>query len=98
MKINTKKLMFPMEIKEKCDRYLSRKNLEITYYNGYMVEFKNTNFSTISPHKILLKSKEREIVILYYGEHYYDEELYFINDTNNACTFPRLRELVTNYF
>lgn len=98
MKINKKKLVFPKEIKDKCDRYLSRKNLEITYLNGYMIEFENTNFSTISPHKILMKSKEKEVVILYYGEYLYDDELYFINDTNNACTFPRLRELVSNYF
>lgn len=98
MKINKKKLEFPKEIKDKCDRYLSRKNLDITYIDGYMIEFKNSNFSTLSPHKILMKSGEKEVIILYYGEYLYDDELYFINDTNNACTFPRLRELVTNYF
>ena len=98
MEIKKKKLEFPKEIKDKCDRYLSRKNLEITYINGYMMEFTKTNFSTISPHKILLKTKEKEVVILYYGAYLYDDELYFINDTNNACTFPRLRELVSNYF
>ncbi|MBR1884353.1 MAG: hypothetical protein IJ809_05435 [Clostridia bacterium] len=98
MKIKTKKLEFPKEIKDKCDRYLSRKNLEITYLNGYMMEFKNTNFSTISPHKILMKSKDKEVIILYYGEHLYDEELFFINNTKNGCSFQKLRELVVNYF
>ena len=56
MKIKTKKLEFPKEIQDKCERYLKRKTLEITYLNGYMVEFKGTNLSTISPHKILIKS------------------------------------------
>lgn len=98
MKINKKKLEFPKKIKDKCDRYLSRKNLEITYFDGYMMEFKGTNISTISPHKILLKSKEKEVVILYYGEHLYDEELFFINNTKNGCSFQKLRELVVEYF
>ena len=98
MKINKKKLEFPKELKAKCDRYLSRKTLEITYLNGYLIKFAGTNISSISPHKIILKSAEKEVVILYYGEYLYDDELYFINDTNNACTFPRLRELVSNYF
>ena len=98
MKINKKKLEFPKELKDKCNRYLSRKTLEITYFDGYMVEFKGTNISTISPHKILLKSKEKEVVILYYGEHLYDEELFFINNTKNGCSFQKLRELVVEYF
>ena len=41
---------------------------------------------------------DKEVVILYYGEYLYDEELFFINDTNNRCTFQKLRELVVNYF
>lgn len=43
MKIQTKALEFPQEIKDKFERYLSRKRLEITYYNGHIVTFKNTN-------------------------------------------------------
>ncbi len=98
MKIKTKKLEFPKEIQDKCEKYLKRKTLEITYLNGYMVEFKGTNLSTISPHKILIKSSDKEVVILYYGEYYYDEELFFINNTKNGCTFSKLRELISNYF
>ena len=98
MKIKTKKLEFPKEIQDKCEKYLKRKTLEITYLNGYMVEFKGTNLSTISPHKILIKSSDKEVVILYYGEYYYDEELFFINNTKNGCTFSKLRELILNYF
>ncbi len=98
MKVKKKKLEFPKEIQDKCDRYLSRKTLEITYLNGYMVGFDNTNLTYISPHKIILKSKEKEVMILYYGEHLYDEETFFINDTSKACTFQKLRELVVNYF
>ncbi len=98
MRITKKKLEFPKELKDKCNRYLSRKTLEIAYFDGYMVKFAGTNVSTISPHKILLKSKEKEVVILYYGEHLYDEELFFINNTKNGCSFQKLRELVVNYF
>ena len=98
MKIKTKKLEFPKEIQDKCERYLKRKTLEITYLNGYMVEFKGTNLSTISPHKILIKSSNKEVVILFYGEFYYDEELFFINNTKNGCTFSKLWELISNYF
>lgn len=98
MRIYKKKLEFPKEIQEKCERYLSRRTLEITYLNGYIVKFSGTNMSAISPHKILIKSSDKEVVILYYGEYLYDEELFFINDTNNRCTFQKLRELVVNYF
>ena len=84
MRITKKKLEFPKELKDKCNRYLSRKTLEITYFDGYMVKFAGTNISTISPHKILLKSKEKEVVILYYGEHLYDEELFEALRNNDA--------------
>ncbi len=53
MKINKKKLEFPKEIKDKYDRYLSRKKLDITYIDGYMIEFKNSNFSTLSDNTII---------------------------------------------
>lgn len=98
MNIRKRKIKFPSEVKNKCNRYLSRKTLEITYFDGYMIDFTNTNFSTLSPHKILLKSKEKELIILYYGDYYCKGELYFINDTKNPCSFQKLRQLVGNYF
>jgi len=98
MKVVKKKLEFPEELKDRCNTYLSRKNLEITYINGYLIEFKNTNISSLSPHKILIKSDAREVVILYYGEYYYDDKTFFINDTSTACSFHKLRELVASYF
>ena len=98
MEIIKKKLEFPVELKHRCNMFLKRKCLEITYINGYLVEFKNTNITTLSPHKILLKSGSKEVVILYYGEYYHDDKIFFINDTTNACSFNKLRELVATYF
>lgn len=98
MKFDKKRLEFPEETKEQFERYLSRKTLEITYYDGYMINFGNANISAISPYKVIMKSRTKELVILYYGDYMYDENLYFINTTKNACTFARLRELVRNYF
>jgi len=42
MRITKKKLEFPKELKDKCNKYLSRKTLEITYFDGYMVKFAGT--------------------------------------------------------
>lgn len=98
MKIKTKKLEFPKEIQDKCERYLKRKTLEITYLNGYMVEFKGTNLSTISPHKILIKSSNKEVVILYYGEYYYDEELFFINNTKKRMHIFKIKRINIKLF
>ena len=98
MEVIKKELEFPKEIKDQFEKYLSRKTIEITYVNGLMVEFDKSNFCSISPYKIVMKSDDITLVILYYGEYHQTEGLYFVNDANNPCTFPKLREIVTKLF
>ena len=98
MEFKKKKLKFPAKIKSDIERYLTRKNLEITYFEGYMMELDKANISNISPHKILFKKEDKELVILYYGDHHYDDKLFYINESKNPCTFGKLRELISKYF
>ena len=98
MEVIKKELAFPQEIKDQFEKYLSRKNIEITYVNGLMIEFSKSNFCSISPYKIVMQSDNIGLVILYYGEYHQSEGLYFVNDADHPCTFPKLRELVAKMF
>ncbi|MEG2232957.1 MAG: hypothetical protein RRY16_03245 [Bacilli bacterium] len=45
----------------------------------------------INPSKIIIKKSGKEIVVLFYGEYYYEEDAIFIYDIHNKYTWNKLR-------
>lgn len=69
MGIQIEKLKIDSEFKEKINKTFSRKNLEITYFNGYIVKFNKCNMESISPHKILFSSPTKNLIVLHYADY-----------------------------
>ena len=61
MKIKLQRIELDQEIKNKLDATIKGKNIEITYYNGYLTKFDKCNVESISPHKIVICNEEKNV-------------------------------------
>lgn len=94
MKICSKKMEIPNDFKDKLETTLGIKGVEYTYIPGELIHFEKTNIDCVNPNKIIVKKSNKEIMILFYGEYYYEEEAFFIYDIHNKCTWNRLKEIM----
>lgn len=94
MKISSKKMKISDDFKNKLETTLGIRNTEYTYIPGQLIQFKGTNICCINPNKILIKKSGKEIMVLYYGEYYYDADALFIYDIQHRCTLNKLKELM----
>ena len=51
--IKLEKIHFDKDIIEELNKFAKNYKKKVTYYYGYIVEFKKTNVYAISPHKIV---------------------------------------------
>ncbi|HHW69375.1 MAG TPA: hypothetical protein GX747_03465 [Tenericutes bacterium] len=66
-KIEVKDLGFPVSIKQRVEKYLPTKSLDITYIKGQLISFKGTNIDVINPYKILVKKYRKELMLSVMG-------------------------------
>ena len=95
MEIYNKKMKFPEDIKKKLETTVGIKNTEITYINGGLISFKGTNMDCINPNKAIVKKGNKEIILLFYGQYYVDQDAFFIYDIHHKCTWNKLKELLS---
>lgn len=98
MKLRVEKIKIEPELKQKIESTIMRKNLEITYYNGYLVKFDKCNLESITPHKILISNDEKNLLVMHYADYMETDGLYFIDGQKDALTISTLKEYVKNYF
>ena len=48
----------------------------------------------VNPNKIVIKKSEKEVIVLYYGEYYHDEDAIFLYDIQHRCSWNKLKELM----
>ena len=95
MRINSKQMDIPASFKEKLETTLGVKNTEYTYIPGNLIEFPGTNINCLNPNKVLVKKGEKEIIVLFYGQYYYDDDAIFIYDIRHKCSWNKLKELMS---
>ena len=91
MNIRYEKLKISDEIKEKINLLTRTANIEVTYYNGYIIKFEKSKVESISPHKILLSNPLKNLLIMYYADYIENDDLYFIDGESvyvPALIFP----------
>lgn len=98
MTLKMEKISIDPELKDKINKTINRKTLEITYYNGYIVRFDKCNVESISPHKILISSNEKNLLVMHYADYHENDELYYIDGEKQPLTITGLKEYVKNYF
>lgn len=94
MKICSKKMKISNDFKDKLESTIRNKNTKYTYIPGQLIQFKGTNMSCVNPNKIIIKKAEKEVIILNYGEYYYEEDAIFLYDIQHKCTLNKLKELM----
>ncbi|MFI3260834.1 MAG: hypothetical protein R3Y13_03885 [bacterium] len=66
MKYN-KEILISESLKTKIETTVGKKNAEITYCTGGIVEVPKFNLDYINPAKIFIKKNDKHLVILNYG-------------------------------
>ena len=94
MKICSKKMKISDDFKNKLETTIGVRNTEYTYIPGQLIQFKGTNMCCVNPNKIVIKKSEKEVLVLYYGEYYHDEDAIFLYDIQHRCSWNKLKELM----
>ena len=96
MNTTVEKVEFPEFMKDKLESFIKRKNLGITYENGSIVRFHNTNIDVLEPHKIILETENNQVVLLYFGNYLENKNKFYLYNLANPISFTTLQELVKN--
>ena len=81
-------------MKDKIDTFIKRKGVEITYENGSLVKFNNTNIDVIEPHKIIIETSDIQLLLLYYGNYAENKNKFYLYDLSCPISWTGLQELV----
>lgn len=98
MKVEFKKLEISNEIRQKIESLTFRKDIKITYYNGYITKFEKSNIESISLHKIILSNPLKNLLIMHYADYIQNDDLYFIDRESEPLTMSKLRDYIKDYF
>ena len=98
MKIKLQKIELEQEVKDRFDALFKRKNMEITYYNGYITKFDKCNVESITPHKILISNNEKNLLIMHYADYLETDGLYSMMEkmcmTNQKLLFEKVTSMI----
>ena len=89
---------FDKDTIEELNKFAKNYRMEVTYYYGYIVEFKKTNVYAISPHKIVFKKYGYNLLVLHYDDYHTNENLFFIPEEKEPYTIGSLKRYIKEYF
>lgn len=95
MNICSKKMEISQDFKKKLESTIGITNTEYTYIPGQLMQFNNSNIDCINPNKIIIRRSGKEVMVLYYGEYYFEEDALFLYDIHNKCSLNRLKEILS---
>ena len=98
MKVEFKKLEISNEIRQKIESLTFKKDIKITYYNGYITKFEKSNIESINPHKIILSNPLKNLLIMHYADYIQNDDLYVIDGESEPLTISKLRDYIKDYF
>ena len=98
MELIVEKMDFEPDFKDKFNNAISKKTLEITYFQGYIVKFDKCNVESITPHKILISNDTKNLLVMHYADYYENNEIYYIDGIREPLTITKLKKYVKNYF
>ena len=103
MEVNTiaiklEKIHFDKDTIEELNKFAKNYRMEVTYYYGYIVEFKKPNVQAISPHKIVFSKYGYNLLVLHYDEYHENNNLYLIPNEKEPFTIGSMKKYVRQYF
>ena len=98
--MNITRVKFPKALKEKVERGVNKRKLNISFIDSAIIEMKNTNMRIIEPYRIVFKSKSdnptKYLVALVFDEELGSSLTIFINEIRetNKCSITKLLKVV----
>ena len=89
---------FDKDTIEELNKFAKNYRMEVTYYYGYIVEFKKTNVYAISPHKIVFTKYGYNLLALHYDDYHANKNLFFIPEEKEPYTIGSLKRYIKEYF
>ena len=96
--VKLEKIRFNKDTTEELNKFAKTYKMKVTYYYGYIVEFKKTNVYAISPHKIVFTKYGYNVLVLYYDDYHANENLFFISEEKEPFTIGSLKRYIKEYF
>ena len=96
--IKLEKIHFDKDTIEELNKFAKNYKIKVTYYYGYIVEFKKTNVYAISPHKIVFTKYGYNLLVLHYDDYHANENLFFIPEEKEPYTIGSLKRYIKEYF
>ena len=94
--IKLEQINFDKDTKEELNKFAKTYKMKVTYYYGYIVEFKKANVYAISPHKIIFSKYGYNLLVLHYDEYHEDDDLFFADGEKH--TLLTIKKYIRNYF
>lgn len=82
--------------KEELNKMAKHCGINITYYDGYILDFDKVNVHAITPHKLVFSKNVDYLTVLHYDEYYEDDDLFFVDGKKNTLLI--IKKYIRNYF
>ena len=82
--------------KEELNKMAKHCGINVTYYDGYILEFDKANIDGITPHRLIFSKNGKELIVLHYDEYHEDDDLFFVD--GEKYTLYEIKKYIRNYF
>ena len=82
--------------KEELNKMAKHCGINVTYYDGYILEFDKVNVHAITPHKLVFSKNGYYLTVLHYDEYHEDDDLLFVYGERH--TLLTIKKYIRNYF
>ena len=79
--------------KEELNKMAKHSGINVTYYDGYILEFDKVNVHAITPHMLVFSKNGDYLTVLYYDEY---DDLFLVD--GEKYTLNTIKKYIRNYF
>ena len=79
-------MIFNEDTKEELSKMAKHSGINVTYYDGYILEFDKVNVHAITPHKLEFSKREDCLTVLHYDEYHEDSDLFIVDEKGTYRT------------
>ena len=95
-KVSVERMIFNEDTKEELNKMAKHSGINVTYYDGYILEFDKVNVHAITPHKLVFSKNGDYLTVLHYDEYHEDDDLFFVGGERH--TLLTIKKYIRNYF
>ena len=82
--------------KEELNKMAKHCGINVTYYDGYILEFDKANIDGITPHRLIFSKNGKELIVLHYDLYHENDNLFIVD--GEKYTLYEIKKYIRNYF